>query len=98
VCTANAQGPPRGSWPATRATAQDLLKKDRMPSVALRKRLDALEAVVGERLEELIEERVEEEIMSLFTLLEQHLSREEFLKVAHIAAWGHSGAAEEGEG
>jgi hypothetical protein len=61
-----------------------------MPSVALRKRLDALEAVVEERLEELMEERVEEEIANLLTLLEQHLSREEFLRVAHIAAWGPS--------
>jgi hypothetical protein len=65
-----------------------------MPSVALRKRLDALEAVVGKR----IEERVEEEITNLLSLLEQHLSREEFLKVAHILARGPSEAAEEGEG
>jgi hypothetical protein len=65
-----------------------------MPSVALRKRLDALEAVVGKR----IEERVEEELTSLLSLLEQHLSREEFLKVAHILARGPSEAAEEGEG
>jgi hypothetical protein len=66
-----------------------------MRSVALQKRLDALEAVVGKR----IEERVEEEIINLLSLLEQHLSRKEFLKVAHIiAAWGPSEAAEEGEG
>jgi hypothetical protein len=65
-----------------------------MPSVALRKRLDALEAVVGKR----VEERVEEELTSLLSLLEQHLSREEFLKVAHILARGPSEAAEEGEG
>jgi hypothetical protein len=65
-----------------------------MPSVALRKRLDALEAVVGKR----IEERVEEEITNLLSLLEQHLSREEFLKVAHILARGPSEAGEEGEG
>ena len=65
-----------------------------MRSVALQKRLDALEAVVGKR----IEERVEEEIMNFLSLLEQHLSREEFLKVAHIAAWGPSEAKEEGEG
>jgi hypothetical protein len=69
-----------------------------MPSVALRKRLGALEAVVEERLEELIEERLEEELTSLLSLLEQHLSREEFLKVAHILARGPSEAAEEGEG
>jgi hypothetical protein len=69
-----------------------------MPSVALRKRLDALEAVVEERLEELIEERVEEEITNFLSLLEQHLSREEFLKVARIVAWGPSEAKEEGEG
>jgi hypothetical protein len=65
-----------------------------MPSVALRKRLDALEAVVGKR----IEERVEEEITNLLSLLEQHLSREEFLKVAHVLARGPSEAGEEGEG
>jgi len=65
-----------------------------MPSVALRKRLDALEAVVGKR----VEERVEEELTSLLSLLEQHLSREEFLKVAHVLARGPSEAAEEGEG
>jgi hypothetical protein len=65
-----------------------------MPSVALRKRLDALEAVVRKR----VEERVEEELTSLLSLLEQHLSREEFLKVAHILARGPSEAAEEGEG
>jgi hypothetical protein len=69
-----------------------------MRSVALRKRLGALEAVVEERLEELIEERVEEEIMNFLSLLEQHLSREEFLKVAHIAAWRPSEAADEGGG
>jgi hypothetical protein len=69
-----------------------------MPSVALQKRLGALEAVVGERLEERIEERVEEEIMNLLCLLEQHLSREEFLKVAHIAARGPNETGEEGEG
>jgi hypothetical protein len=69
-----------------------------MPSVALRKRLGALEAVVEERLEELIEERVEEERTSLLSLLEQHLSREEFLKVAHVLARGPSEAGEEGEG
>jgi hypothetical protein len=69
-----------------------------MHSVALRKRLDALEAVVGERLEELIEERVEEELMNLLSLLEQHLSCEEFLKVAHILTRGSSEAREEGEG
>jgi hypothetical protein len=61
-------------------------------------RLGALEAVVEDREEELIEERVEKEIMNFLFLLEQHLSREEFLKVAHIAAWGPSEAAEEGEG
>jgi hypothetical protein len=61
-----------------------------MPSVTLQKRLDVLEAVTEERVEELIEERVEEEIMNFLSLLEQHLSREEFLKVAHIAAWGPS--------
>ena len=67
--------------------------------MALQKRLDALEAVVGKRVEERIEERVEEEIINLLSLLEQHLSRKEFLKVAHIiAAWGPSEAAEEGEG
>ena len=66
--------------------------------MGLRKRLGALEAVVEERLEELIEERLEEELTSLFSLLEQHLSREEFLKVAHILARGPSEAAEEGEG
>ena len=66
--------------------------------MALRKRLGALEAVVEERLEELIEERVEEELTSLLSLLEQHLSREEFLKVAHVLARGPSEAAEEGEG
>jgi hypothetical protein len=64
-----------------------------MRSVALRKRLGALEAALVER----VEERVEEEITNLLCLLEQHLSREEFLKVAHIAAWGPSEAAEEGE-
>jgi hypothetical protein len=69
-----------------------------MPSVALRKRLGALEAVVGKRLEELIEERVEEELTNLLSLLEQHLSRKEFLKVAHIVAWGPGEAKEEGEG
>jgi hypothetical protein len=69
-----------------------------MPSVALRKRLGALEAVVEERLEELIEERVEEELTNLLSLLEQHLSREEFLKVAHVLARGPSEAGEEGEG
>ena len=62
--------------------------------MALRKRLDALEAVVGKR----VEERVEEELTSLLSLLEQHLSREEFLKVAHVLARGPSEAAEEGEG
>jgi hypothetical protein len=66
--------------------------------VWLRKRLDALEVVVEERLEELIEERVEEELTNFLSLLEQHLSREEFLNVARIAAWGPSEAAEEGEG
>ena len=66
--------------------------------MALRKRLDALEVVVGKRVEERIEERVGEELTNLLSLLEQHLSREEFLKVAHIAAWGPSEAAEEGEG
>jgi hypothetical protein len=65
-----------------------------MRSVALQKRLDALEAVVGKR----IEERVEEEIINLLSLLEQHLSREEFLKVAHVLARGPSEAGEEGEG
>jgi hypothetical protein len=65
-----------------------------MPSVALRKRLDALEAVVRKR----VEERVEEEITNLLSLLEQHLSGEEFLKVAHILARGPSEAGEEGEG
>jgi hypothetical protein len=69
-----------------------------MPSVALRKRLDALEAVVEERLEELMEERVEEEITNILSLLEQHLSSEELLRVDHIAAWGPSEAKEEGEG
>jgi hypothetical protein len=69
-----------------------------MPSVALRKRLGALEAVVEERLEELIEERLEEELTNLLSLLEQHLSREEFLKVAHVLARGPSEAGEEGEG
>jgi hypothetical protein len=69
-----------------------------MPSVGLRKRLGALEAVVEECLEELIEERVEEEITNFLSLLEQHLSREEFLKVAHILARGPSEAGEEGEG
>jgi hypothetical protein len=69
-----------------------------MPSVALQKRLDALEAVVGGRVEERIEERVEEELTNLLCLLEQRLSREEFLKVAHIiTAWGPSEAGEEGE-
>ena len=62
--------------------------------MALRKRLDALEAVVRKR----IEERVEEELTSLLSLLEQHLSREEFLKVAHILTRGPSEAGEEGEG
>ncbi len=66
--------------------------------MGLRKRLGALEAVVEERLEELIEERVEEEITNFLSLLEQHLSREEFLKVAHILARGPSEAGEEGEG
>jgi hypothetical protein len=69
-----------------------------MPSVALQNGLGALEAVVGKRVEELIEERVEEEITNFLSLLEQHLSREEFLKVAHIVAWGPSEAQEEGEG
>jgi hypothetical protein len=69
-----------------------------MPSVALWKRRDALEAVVGKRVEECIEERVEEEITNFLTLLEQHLSREEFLKVARIAAWGPGEDKEEGEG
>jgi hypothetical protein len=69
-----------------------------MPSVTLQKRLDVLDAVMEERVEELIEERVEEEITNFLSLLEQHLSREEFLKVAHIAAWGPSEAKEEGEG
>jgi hypothetical protein len=69
-----------------------------MPSVALRKRLGALEAALVERVEERIEERVEEELSSLLCLLEQHLSHEEFLKVAHILARGHSEAQEEGEG
>jgi hypothetical protein len=65
-----------------------------MPSVTLQKRLDAVEAALEER----IEERLEEELTSLLSLLEQHLSREEFLKVAHILARGPSEAAEEGEG
>jgi hypothetical protein len=65
-----------------------------MPSVALQKRLGALEVVVGKR----VEERVEEEITSLLSLLEQHLSHEEFLKVAHILVRGPSEAQEEGEG
>jgi hypothetical protein len=69
-----------------------------MPSVTFQKRLDVLEAVMEERVEELIEERVEEEIMNFLSLLEQHLSREEFLKVAHILARGPSEAGEEGEG
>jgi hypothetical protein len=69
-----------------------------MHSVALWKRLDALEAVVGKRVEEHIEERVEEEITNLLSLLEQHLSREECLKVAHILARRPSEAGEEGEG
>ena len=63
--------------------------------MALRKRLGALEAALVER----IEERVEEEITNLLSLLEQHLSREEFLKVARIiAAWGPRETGEEGEG
>ena len=62
--------------------------------MTLQKRLDAVEAALEER----IEERLEEELTSLLSLLEQHLSREEFLKVAHIAAWGPSEAQEEGEG
>ena len=62
--------------------------------MALQKRLGALEVVVGKR----VEERVEEEITSLLSLLEQHLSHEEFLKVAHILARGPSEAQEEGEG
>ena len=66
--------------------------------MALRKRLDTLEAVVGKRVEERIEERVEEELTSLLSLLEQHLSREEFLKVAHILARGPSETKEEGGG
>jgi hypothetical protein len=70
----------------------------RMHSVTLQKRLSALEAVVEQHVEERIEERVEEEIINLLSLLEQHLSREEFLKVAHIAAWGPSEAGDEGEG
>jgi hypothetical protein len=65
-----------------------------MRSVTLQKRLDAVEAALEER----IEKRLEEELTSLLTLLEQHLSREEFLKVAHIAAWGPGEAKEEGEG
>jgi hypothetical protein len=65
-----------------------------MPSVTLQKRLDAVEAALEER----IEERLEEELTSLLSLLEQHLSREEFLKVAHILTRGPSEAAEEGEG
>jgi hypothetical protein len=69
-----------------------------MRSVALRKRLGALEAALVERVEERIEERVEEEITNLLCLLEQHLSREEFLKVTHVVAWGPSEVAEEGEG
>jgi hypothetical protein len=69
-----------------------------MPCVVLQERLGALEAAVEERLGELIEERVEEEIMNFLYLLEQHLTREEFLKVAHIAAWGPSEAADQGEG
>jgi hypothetical protein len=66
--------------------------------VVLQERLGALEAAVEERLGELIEERVEEEIMNFLYLLEQHLTREEFLRVAHIAAWGPSEAADQGEG
>jgi hypothetical protein len=59
-----------------------------MHSVALQKRLGALEAAASTELEERIEERVEEEIMNLLALLERHLTREEFLRVAHIAAYG----------
>ena len=66
--------------------------------MTLQKRLDVLEAVMEERVEELIEERVEEELTNLLSLHEQHLSREEFLKVAHVLARGPSEAAEEGEG
>ncbi len=62
--------------------------------MTLQKRLDAVEAALEER----IEERLEEELTSLLSLLEQHLSREEFLKVAHILARGHSEAKDEGEG
>ena len=62
--------------------------------MTLQKRLDAVEAALEER----IEERLEEELTSLLSLLEQHLSREEFLKVAHILARGPSEAKEEGEG
>ena len=66
--------------------------------MTLQKRLGALEAVVEARVEERLEERVEEEITNFLSLLEQHLSREEFRKVIHIAAWGPSEAADEGEG
>ena len=62
--------------------------------MTLQKRLDAVEAALEER----IEERLEEELTNLLSLLEQHLSREEFLKVAHVLARGPSEAAEEGEG
>jgi hypothetical protein len=61
--------------------------------VTLKMRLGALEAVVEAR----VEERLEKEFMALLELLAQHHSREEFLKVARIAARGPE-AGDEGEG
>ena len=61
--------------------------------MTLKMRLGALEAVVEAR----VEERLEKELMALHELLAQHLSREEFLKVARIAARGPE-AGDEGEG
>ena len=67
--------------------------------MTLQKRLGVLEAVVEARVEERLEARVEEEITNFLSLLEQHLSREEFRKVIHIATWGPtSEAGDEGEG
>jgi hypothetical protein len=61
--------------------------------VTLKKRLGALGAFVEAR----VEERLQEELMALLELREQHLSREEYLKVARKAARGPE-AGDEGEG
>ncbi len=47
-----------------------------------KRRVSALEDYIEER----VEERMEQEIEALLDLLERHLSREEFVRVARIVA------------